>query len=101
MIEFIYFVILFSFFFFYINSQRSIFYVEGKESQKDILRLRQLESTLSHENGSTSFASASVSSNNTLNESDTINSKLEQAIEQNAFGIDLPMQTLIEHNTTN
>lgn len=83
------------------HPQRSIFYVEGKESQKDILRLRQLESSLSHENGSTSIASVSDSSNNTLNESDLINSKLEQAIEQNAFGTELPVQTLIENSANN
>lgn len=75
------------------NSQRSIFYVEGKESQKDILRLRQLESAKTHENCSTSFASASDTSNNTLNESDMINSKLEQAIEQNAFANEISVQT--------
>lgn len=72
--------------------------MEGKESQKDILRLRQLESK-THENGSTSFASASDSSISTLNESDLINSKLEQAIEQNAFETDLPVQALIENSS--
>lgn len=30
--------------------KRSIFYVEGKESQKDILRLRQLEQVIHAEN---------------------------------------------------
>lgn len=35
------------------HQQRSIFYVDGKESQKDILRLRQLEQPR-HENGSPS-----------------------------------------------
>lgn len=71
--------------------------MEGKESQKDILRLRQLESAKTHENSSTSFASSSDTSNNTLNESDLINSKLEQAIEQNAFAT----HTLIENTTNN
>lgn len=75
--------------------------MEGKESQKDILRLRQLESTKTHENGSTSFASASDTSINTLNESDLVNSKLEQAIEQNAFETEMPVQTLIENNSNN
>lgn len=43
--------------FYDVNQQKSIFYVEGKESQKDILRLRQLEQP-KHENGSpsTSFS---------------------------------------------
>lgn len=44
--------------------QRSIFYVGGKESQKDILRLRQLEQAM-HENGSTSSDQAQSSINET------------------------------------
>lgn len=43
------------------NPQRSIFYVEGKESQKDILRLQALEQA-KHENGSTVNAASSSAS---------------------------------------
>ncbi|XP_055295430.1 glycerophosphocholine phosphodiesterase GPCPD1 [Sitodiplosis mosellana] len=45
------------------NEKRSIFYVEGKESQKDILRLRQLEQA-KHDHSSTSMITESSSSFN-------------------------------------
>lgn len=58
-----------SFFFsnerFHWKLQRSMFYVDGKESQKDILRLRQLEQAR-HENGSTASATSSNSASDAI-----------------------------------
>lgn len=72
--------------------------MEGKESQKDILRLRQLESA-KHEHSSTSNSTTFGNINmDTLNESDLVKRKLEAVHEQKQFVSGIPIESLIEGN---
>lgn len=68
--------------------QRSIFYVEGKESQKDILRLRQLEQAR-HENISTLFDAS-----NDEAQSSSFNASVIKLGQSNGY----PIEAAIEDN---
>lgn len=80
--------------------------MEGKESQKDILRLRHLESA-KHENGSASTESERMDTNTTPSSTSTNSMSLNSSNEQNPFVaggpsvFEIPTQTLIENNVNN
>lgn len=80
--------------------------MEGKESQKDILRLRHLE-TGKHENGSTSIESERMEITNATNSLDLSNEQNSYVKEPHTFVNDapavfeIPTQTLIQNDVNN